>query len=49
VFPSLIIQISLELLLLFLAVQSLFKARDISRAETAAQVKKALIEAEPAQ
>lgn len=36
VFPSLIIQISLEILLLFLAVQSLFKARDISKAETEA-------------
>jgi hypothetical protein len=45
VFPSLIIQVSLELLLIFLAVQSLFKAREITRVETDAQNKTFLEEA----
>jgi uncharacterized membrane protein YfcA len=33
VFPDLVIQICLECLLIFLAIQSLFKAREISRQE----------------
>lgn len=37
VFPSLIIQVCLECLLVFLAIQSLFKARSISKAESEAK------------